>query len=545
MGRIPVLSAVSLLLTLLFSPAQGSWPSDGLAVCTVTPSQQTGPKIVDDGDGGAIIAWSDGRGCVYAQRVDAAGNTLWTPNGVPVCASAGTVPVELASDGEGGAFVVWYSGGAHAQRIDAEGNLLWPVQYDYFGSGLLHDAISDGAGRVLFATFSPTGSPSFVRVQCLDGSGSPQWTPTGVVVESGSGTLNWRFNPKLTVDGLGGALVTWYTNGDLSGYDVKVQRVDAAGTASWTAPITTTDAVGDYDPQIVSDEAGGAIIAWWAISTNADVYAQRVDASGTRLWTSNGVPVCVQPDTQDGVVLASDGAAGAIVAWVDKRGGVDTDVYAQRVDATGAAQWTPNGVVICDLPASQNACRILADGTGGAFVVWSDARSGGYDVYAQRVDALGVTQWTEDGLLLCGAEGNQTTPRITLVDSGDAIVAWQDTRSSDADIYARRVTVNGPTSIGVTPKFAHLELDGNAPNPFSGSTDLHIRLALESDVRVDLYNVAGRRVATRTLGRLAAGAHTIAIGDRGIDGRMLPSGVYFCRVTAAGEVATRKITITH
>jgi len=41
--------------------------------------------------------------------------------------------------------------------------------------------------------------------------------------------------------------------------------------------------------------------------------------------------------------LTSDGAVGAIVTWLDYRSG-DYGIYAQRVNASGAIQWSANGV---------------------------------------------------------------------------------------------------------------------------------------------------------------------------------------------------------
>lgn len=549
MRQFPVFLGLVCALNLTWTlPSRAAWPMDGSAVCTVPTSAQTAPNIVPDGNGGAIVSWLDARGCLFAQRLSSAGVPQWADNGVQVCTGS-TFLSALAPDGQGGAFVVWYIGGVHAQRIDANGNLLWQTQYDFLGAGSLNDAISDGGGRLVFAAFNPTGS-SFIRVQCVGDDGTPQWTTSGVIVEAGAGTLNFRWFPRLAPDGAGGTIATWYTNGALSGYDVHAQHVNASGVAMWSyggstdggVPITDAGPE-DYDPQIVPDGAGGAVIAWWQTDTAGDIYAQRVDASGARLWTPNGVPVCTLPNAQNGVFLAPDGAAGAILVWVDKRTGVDTDIYAQRVDGAGSPQWASNGVAICDLPANQNASRVVADNAGGAFIVWADQRNGAYDIYSQHVDASGVVQWDDDGVRLCVAAGNQTVPQIALVASGDAIAAWQDARSGNNDVYAQRMTLAGPTGVGDAPRFARLGLDPSAPNPFSGVTELRIRLAVESDVRADIHDVTGRRVSTRALGHLTAGQHAVPLADRDDHGRLLPSGVYFCRVHAAGESVVQKITI--
>ena len=88
--------------------------------------------------------------------------------------------------------------------------------------------------------------------------------------------------------------------------------------------------------------------------------------------------------------IASDGAGGAIVTWYDYRSG-SADIYAQRVIAAGVPQWTANGVALCTAAGVQQSPTIVSDGAGGAIVTWQDLRGGTtYDIYAQRVNAAGV-----------------------------------------------------------------------------------------------------------------------------------------------------------
>ncbi|MEO8167642.1 MAG: hypothetical protein ABI623_05295, partial [bacterium] len=127
-------------------------------------------------------------------------------------------------------------------------------------------------------------------------------------------------------------------------------------------------------PKVATDGAGGAIFTWkdsrndfGGGSDTTEVYAQRINASGSVQWTVNGVSICTALSQVSQIV--SDDAGGAIISWNDFRSGnvIDSaDVYAQRINASGIAQWPVNGVPICTYPLRQVNGPIVSDGAGGA-----------------------------------------------------------------------------------------------------------------------------------------------------------------------------------
>jgi hypothetical protein len=109
------------------------WTLNGVAICTDSESQQN-QQLTSDRAGGAIITWQDdrsGNDDIYAQRIDPNGSVLWTADGIAVCSATGLQQnPQITSDGAGGAVIVWEdkrSGDTniYAQRIDADGNPLW------------------------------------------------------------------------------------------------------------------------------------------------------------------------------------------------------------------------------------------------------------------------------------------------------------------------------------------------------------------------------------------------------------------------------------
>ncbi|MDH3269601.1 MAG: hypothetical protein OEM46_12195, partial [Ignavibacteria bacterium] len=186
--------------------------------------------------------------------------------------------------------------------------------------------------------------------QHLDFSGNPLWTADGIIVNSGSGG---QFRPKIISDGTGGAIIVWAKNGGgFYGYDLYAQRIDADGNLLWNpngVAIAVSNATDTFH-EIIPDANGGVIVTWSRLPSfgETDIYAQKVDADGNVLWATNGVAVCVDTLVQAWPQLISDSNGGVIIAWEDGRNGTGTnDIYAQRIDENGIAQWTTDGIPVC------------------------------------------------------------------------------------------------------------------------------------------------------------------------------------------------------
>src|SRR5205085_1379440 len=140
-------------------------------------------------------------------------------------------------------------------------------------------------------------------------------------------------------------------------------------------------------------------------------------------------PATTASGSQQDQVAASDSLGGAIIAWADNRSG-SWDIYAQRITAYGeiAPGWPANGVVVCAAVGDQKNPKIVADCAGGAIIAWEDVRSGDWDLYGQRLTAAGAIApgWPADGNRICGAPNQQANAVITSDGSSGAVIAWQD-----------------------------------------------------------------------------------------------------------------------
>jgi len=205
--------------------------------------------------------------------------------------------------------------------------------------------------------------------------------------------------------------------------------------------------------RIVSDGGTGSIVVWADERSGAgDIYAQRLDVNGNPLWTPEGVAICSAAGRQFDPEITTDEVGGAIIAWIDSRSGGD-DVYAQRVDGDGNVLWTVNGVAVCTAANNQYAIGIAPGGGSGVVMAWQDLRNGtNYDIYAQRVGSDGTMGWQADGRPICTAAGHQYRPKVVSDGSYGAIITWYDHRTVYSDVYAQRLNLAGTpqwTSDGV------------------------------------------------------------------------------------------------
>jgi hypothetical protein len=191
--------------------------------------------------------------------------------------------------------------------------------------------------------------------------------------------------------------------------------------------------------------------------------------------------------------------------------------------------------------------------SGRIDAVWNDTR-GSADM---NISAL-YYSYSTDG-------GNTWAPNVQVTPTWSSIVGWPnqqkigdyyDTVSDDTGVdvaYAATFTggqnvyylriPNTATQTGVPPSQSSTTLRlGNSPNPFSRGTTIQFDApASGGHVRVEVFDLAGHRVATLVDGFRAGPSQSIGWDGRRADGSDAGPGVYLCRLTANGATEARKI----
>jgi hypothetical protein len=374
----------------------------------------------------------------------------WIEDGVGICTTTGTkAAAQIVSDGGGGAIIAWSeyrtTWNIYAQRIDADGVILWgaggAAVCDFVGAQRFPAIVSDGAGGAIAAWYDDRNGNNDIYAQKIDANGSIQWTADGVALMTAAGE---QYNYGIVSDGAGGAIVAIYDSGGNG--DVYAQRIAADGTVLWGAgglPVCTTTDL-EMNPMVAGDGAHGAIVVFLRnIEGTTYTYANRVDAGGTVMWAAEGVPVCTAGGSQYDVKVVGV-AGGAMATWGDNRSG--SNIYAQLIDSTGAVQWGATGTAVCTAVGAQETPQIAVDGAGGAIITWVDYRNGpDPDIYAQRMSGAGSALWAANGLPVCISENVQNQVQIASDGSGGALLVWRDLRAGPGDynIYMQRIDADG------------------------------------------------------------------------------------------------------
>ena len=460
-----------LLLVLCCNYSNAQWSSNPAlnnAVCNFSGSQ-TNVQMVADGTGGYIAVWEDTRNPstdIFAQHISATGTLLWAADGVPLCTAAfNQLTPKIVTDGAGGAVIVWIDdrngGGAgnydiYAQRVNASGVVQWgadgvPV-CTATGIQTAVQLLADNSGAMIVWSDGRVGSANAdIYAQRLNQAGTALWTIDGVSVCNASSLQNI---PQIISDGgAGSAIICWEDWRNFSQPDIYAQHI-SNGFTDWTfngvVICSEPNFASQSNTKMVADGSGGAIMCWEDkrnFGSNTDLYAQRVSNSGITQWTTNGIAICTASGIQFSQQMISDAAGGAIITWEDRR--TDRDIYAQRINASGVSQWTADGIPVCNTFDTQAEPQLVARLAGGAIFVWSDLRnSGQQDIYAQGIDATGTALWTANGMPVANEAHAQSAAQLLTDGTNGAFIAWQDLRTTlDYDIYSSRLFAGGTLPI--------------------------------------------------------------------------------------------------
>ncbi|MBV5313994.1 MAG: T9SS type A sorting domain-containing protein [Prolixibacteraceae bacterium] len=576
----------ALLLSLFLSvAAYAQWSTDPKANTPIGDISfaQDGPSIVSDGSGGTIISWSDSHndGSTIVQRYNATGLPQWKSGGISLSTDAFMFPnmvahsVRSISDGTGGAFIVWQGRDSsipgvlttdvYAQHINSNGLIMWqsggiPVCKATNGQTDIQ-IIGDGSGGALISWTDSRDGIDKIYAQHINQGGNILWTANGLKISPSIGIQNYS---RMVSDGSGGALFVWQDiQGGLSGtHNIAAQRINGMGEKLWNTNGIIICKFYSESPCIAVDGKGGAYIIWQDVDRSGRaVYAQHINSNGEAQWTADGIPIGFNAQSRQIPLLIDDNAGGAILAFHggDQKGYYH--VYLQRINSSGIPQWTTNidtyskCVNICPEPVnpggyagyiSQLAYSIEKDGSGGAVIgfVNMNETTGPYkDIYAQRINANGVLQWTTHGVAVCTATNHQTDPVLATDAAGNTVLAWDDLRNNQTkyNVYIQQVSKNGilgtiTTGLDKIQSDVNSQIIQNYPNPFSHKTTIQYAISNKQPVLLKIYDILGNEIATLVNEEKPRGKYTV-----NFDATNISNGIYIVKLLSGNTTYSKKM----
>ena len=475
----------------------------------IQPKSQQNIHSISDTKKGAIITWDDNRDIlttstdIYAQRIKSNGFAKWVTNGIAICTEIGIQKSNNITSGgvDGSSIITWEDGRSgnydiYAQKIDSSGNVLWGTNGLLVCNRLTNQKnpkiVSDNTGGAIIVWEDSASFYFDIYAQRISSAGTPQWLTNGVSI---CNAPNQQQNPTLDIDGLGGAIITWQDKRSNVDYDIYAQQISSTGIVGWiTNGIVVCNAVNTQsNPRIEPDGTNGAIIGWIdkRNALNYDIYSQRINSSGTAQWTSNGTMVCGAINNQSALDMKYLGAAGVVFSWKDDRT-ASNQIYAQILNLTGLVQLPIDGIQLSSSLKSINPNNIN-DGIGGAIIAWQDSTSVGWDIKSQKLNSLGVTQWPLGGATVSNAIDDQISVTQVTDNTGGAIYFWEDKRNAtNIEIYAHHLYFTGTEVVGINENSNSKLKIICYPNPISENSIIKIKNNyLNQPCKISIYDAFG------------------------------------------------------
>lgn len=282
---------------------------------------------------GEVHGFGAGSSDVYAIRLDASGDTLWSRTFGSPESDYGQNALQTS---DGGFLIAGYTESpdidirdAYLIRLNSAGNLRWARTF----GGQQIDAVSglvqstDGGFVMVGYTFSFGATSSQVYIIKTDSSGEVIWD-----YSVGGSSNDYGYSIDNTLEG--GYIISGATESIGAGEeDLLLLKLDSLGNLVWSRAYGGQEY--DAGNSVVQCLDGGFAVAGFTQSFgagNRDVYLVRTNANGDTLWTRayGGV----EDDMGSSIRQTIDG--GFIIAGHTLSFGVsNSDVYLIRVDSFG------------------------------------------------------------------------------------------------------------------------------------------------------------------------------------------------------------------
>lgn len=195
----------------------------------------------------------------------------------------------------------------------------------------------------------------------------------------------------------------------------------------WTSDPTRNTAIAvqpadQVVPKIKALPDGGCYVSWYDTASGGyDLYLQRLDANGVAQWAAGGIRIgALKENSAQDYGLDVDQADNALLAFRDDRSG-SLQITVTKVSPAGVQLWGPLGVQVSSGADDKILPRVTTSSNQSSVAYWGDSTG----LRLQRLDANGAIQWAAGGLLIKPPNGTHYDPSdIHGADNGSVIISF-------------------------------------------------------------------------------------------------------------------------
>ncbi|HNY01057.1 MAG TPA: carboxypeptidase-like regulatory domain-containing protein [Bacteroidales bacterium] len=292
----------------------------------------------------------------------------------------------------------------------------------------------------------------FIPVACclLPVASFPQWSSNPAVNNAICTLSGEQAIPKVATCANGDTYIGYFSS-ESGNYNVRLQRLDAAGNALWAADgILISSKPQDSwltDWDMTCDGSNHAILVFNDIRTgNTNVVGYRISPSGSFVWGNDGLQLSNNSAFNAAPKVVATEAGNIVVAWTS-----DDNIIMQKISAAGVVQWGPAGITLTAAPASLTWPQLLPVGTDDVIMKYFNdtgmPSAPTRHVLAQRYNASGTAVWTTPAAISTAGGISAWTQIFPFINDGSDgfYIAWHDDRDNNqrASSFVQHVSSSG------------------------------------------------------------------------------------------------------
>ncbi len=570
-----------------------SFRADGKSVSTRSGVKEN-PIAVVEPSGNSIVIWrgrdKKNNQDLFIQKLAVNGLRLWQNEGIKLTDTrTEKVDYSLQTDNRGYSYVSFISKSfttsnkfsVRLQTLTPKGKFLSDslkgILYSSNNTISETEIIPDNKGGRFIFWLENQNQKTLLRAQYVDSAGSKKWGSKPLTIsKANSNVINY------SIGRLGKSVYTAITYQGTKKI-IYQHLISDKGELLWgtDGQVLTDQAGSQINPQFAFVDSS-VIVSWTnEFEKSKDVFIQRLDVKGNRLWGTDGKRIINIKGNQFGQKIVYDQKNGIILAWIDKReNNSPANLFIQKLNLNGKFIWDSSGVIIASSKNTKKSyLNLVPDGDGGSIAIFKGSSDKRNDIYGQKIFNTGTyasqilgfdAEVVKDSVKVFWYAANENDgTTYSIYRSADEYandIDWKlagtlkknnknetnyyefyDCPDINGSIYYRVVQnyeniqpqTSGIKKVDYFRDVDVIVLGQNSPNPFSDSTSISFYLPEEAKVSLEFFNSNIVTVKSIEDVEYPAGKNQIVFNAED-----LQAGIYFYRLKVAKYVDVKKMVIT-